>query len=98
VPLKFLLQWLSSSLSHRTMHYYSFGNPLASSISAFVHQVRTEFRSDPVTVGELWTALVVVAKKYATKKQEDLTKDGLFEDILQQMRVAAGGTGEKQMM
>lgn len=49
VPLKFLLQWLSSSLAGRSLIYYSFANPLAQSIPLFVQAINKEFGTAAVT-------------------------------------------------
>ena len=80
VPLKLLLQWLSASLSGRSLLYYSFSNPLAASIPAFVEQLQREFStsnsssaaaagassaSGGVTVGEMWRALKIVSRKWS---------------------------------
>lgn len=118
LPLKFLLQWMATSLASRSYIYYSFGNEAANCIPDFVKDIErmngdngnqhsaaasaaastsSSSSSSPaaasssttgaVTVGELWSALCVVASnKYVHLKLADLNPNTFMSDVLQCIR------------
>ena len=90
VPLKFVLQWLAASLAGRGVIYYPFGNPLAMSIPALVSAVNElGAGASPVSVGQMWRALVSVAPQWGQKRAREVqseSADALFEQIVKQLR------------
>lgn len=95
VPLKFVLQWLAASLAGRGVIYYPFANPLALAIPALLSAVRelgggaAGAGASPVSVGQMWRALVSVAPQWGQKRARQVqneSPDALFEQIVEQLR------------
>lgn len=88
VPLKFLLQWIASSRAGRAMQYFSFGDALARSIPSFLAYVAEDFAEAPLTVGEMWQAVQIVAADVARRRQNEWTHDEMLQDVAQELREA----------
>jgi len=58
LPLKSMLQWIASTMSGRSMRYFTFGEPDAASLS----YVCSALRSSRITVVKLWRALLLYCK------------------------------------
>ena len=94
MPLKFVLQWLAASLAGRGVIYYPFGDPLAMSIPALVSAVNelgagAGAGASPVSVGQMWRALVSVAPQWGQKRAREVqgeNADLLFQQIVKQLR------------